>query len=95
MHLTLLKADGHFVAWIDDASVRTGKTIDNLFGQLGKALEEGVRGNESITGSWETERGGRSYQAPSPEEIVRARSLLACFKGSLVDRVPSATEALK
>jgi hypothetical protein len=84
MHLTLLKADGHFIAWVDGESVQVGMTLTELFGRLSRTLEDAVRMDKPISGSWETEFDEKTYVPPLPEDVARARTQLSCFKGKLI-----------
>jgi hypothetical protein len=85
MHLILLKADGHFVAWVDRESVQVGMTLTELFGRLSRVLEEAVRTKESITGSWEMAFEGKTYVSPSVHDVAYVRTELRHFKGTLIE----------
>ncbi|GEM_PF-2734658 len=90
MHLTLLKADGHFAIWVDRQSVRAGEKLQDVLGRLSRDMEDAVRAGEPITASFEVTYGGREYFPPEPEDVANARAQLSCFKGALIDPVNAA-----
>lgn len=83
MTLILLKADGHFTAWIDGASVRVGMSIEELFGRLSGKLEATVRDGETIVARCEEEWGGKPYLSFAAGETAQVRAQLACFGARL------------
>ncbi|MFH0806393.1 MAG: hypothetical protein V1885_01565 [Candidatus Brennerbacteria bacterium] len=85
MQLTLLKADGHVVVWVDGQSVHVRQTWEEVFGELSRMLEDAIRTKERIAASFETTYGGREYLPPTADDIARARVQLSCFKGVLVE----------
>ncbi|MDP3974866.1 MAG: hypothetical protein Q8P88_01070 [Candidatus Jorgensenbacteria bacterium] len=84
MHLTLLKADDYFVAWVDGAHVQVSMTVDELFGRLSKELEPAKQNGEIITGGFQTSYGGKKYFTPTFEDEERTRIQLSCFGGALI-----------
>lgn len=94
MQLTILKTNSHFVVWVDDQSVKTGPSIENIFGQLSLMLEDAVRSKEPIIGSFETSYHGKEYYPPTTEEITRARTQLEQFHGILTTALYAAEAPL-
>jgi hypothetical protein len=90
MHLTLLKADGYLVAWVDRQSVRVGKSWEEVFGQLSRIFQDALQNREPITAKFSERFEGREYFAPGPEDVACVRTQLACFSGTLVEELVSA-----